>query len=267
MSRAFEGLPAECDWVALREIVSAATAPVTLKEEPARDVIVATVLPGAVPALVRENGQILLGLQTRTSSGDASADLGHALNAAMATEPGNVVAVGPRAADSPRLQDIVAPDSTFDVTVHDTFDYWVDHGSEAASEVQASIEAANEAIIPAARLTSVPAAYWCRMDNRDQVRWVLPYAEEPLLNGLARLHAHDADGLGEGTRLLGTFRAHGLLVPVWDLAAGTTASDVEEPVSELAERLAAAVDDTAPLTAPERRARSGLANRQVTIRA
>lgn len=116
------------------------------------------------------------------------------------------------------------------------------------------------------RLTSVSAAYWCRMDNRDQVRWVLPYAEEPLLNGLARLHAQGADGLGDGTRLLGTFRAHGLLVPVWDLVPGTAADDIEEPVSVLAERLAEAVDDSAPLTAVERRARAGLANRQVTIR-
>lgn len=139
VSRAFEGLPGECDWVALREIVSAATAPVTLKEDADREVSVATVLPGAVPALVRENGQILLGLQTQAASGDASADVGHALTAALTTEPGTVVTVGPHSADAPRLQDLIAPDSSFEVSVHDSFDYWVDQGSETAADVQSSI--------------------------------------------------------------------------------------------------------------------------------
>jgi hypothetical protein len=41
---------------------------------------------------------------------------------------------------------------------------------------------------------------------------------------------------------------------------------VEEPAAALAARLAEALATTAPLSADERRARSGLANRQVTIR-
>jgi hypothetical protein len=94
----------------------------------------------------------------------------------------------------------------------------------------------------------------------------MPYDEEPLLDGLARLHARGEDGLGDGTRLLGTFRALGRLVPVWDLVRGTSPDDVEQPAAALADRLAAAVADAEPLTADERRARAGLANRQVTIR-
>ena len=32
VSRPFEGLPGECDWVAMRELVPSATAPLTLKD-------------------------------------------------------------------------------------------------------------------------------------------------------------------------------------------------------------------------------------------
>lgn len=267
VARPFDGLPGECDWVAMREIVSAATAPLRLRGEHAdRDVVVATLLPGAYPALVREDGQVMIGLQTPTSTGDPSADLGHALSTALAAEPGAPLTPGPRPSGAPRLQDLLDLDADFAVTVHDGFDYWLDPSEAAGSDVRSSLESANEALVPSARLTSVDAAYWCSLGDRDQVRWVLPYAEEPLLDGLARLHAAGADSLGEGTRLLGTFRAHGLLVPVWDLVEGTTADEVEKPAAALAERLAEAVASDAPLDSAQRRARAGLANRQVTIR-
>jgi hypothetical protein len=64
---------------------------------------------------------------------------------------------------------------------------------------------------------------------------------------------------------VGSFRAHGLTVPVWDLPSGIGAEDVEKPAAEFAERLAAALATDAPLTADERRARGGLTNRQVTL--
>lgn len=267
MARPFAGLPGECDWVAMREIVSAATAPLRLSGEHAsRDVVVCTLLPGALPALVRQNGQILLALQTVTSTGDPAADLGHVLAAALAAEPGNAVNPGPRPPDAPRLQDLIDASAEFQVTVHDGFDYWFDPESAPSQEARASVDEANSAIVPAARLTSASAAYWCDIGERIQVRWVLPYDEEPLLDGLARLHAAGADTLGEGTRLLGTFRALGLLVPVWDLADDTTADQVEGPAAALADRLDKAVADETPLSYDERRARAGLANRQVTIR-
>ena len=267
VSRPFAGLAGETDWIALREIVSAATAPVTLAGEHAeRDVVVATLVPMALPALVRDNRQIMLGLQTPMSTGDPSADLGHALASALEAEPGTAVAPGPRPDGAPRLQDLLDPNVPLEVQVHEGFDFWLEPDAEPSADVRASMERANAAVLPTARLTSVEAAYWCRLGDRDQVRWVMPYDEEPLLDGLARLHVHGADGLGEGTRLLGTFRAHGRLVPVWDLVDGTTAEQVEQPAAELAERLAEAVADAAPLTPDQRRARSGLANRQVTLR-
>jgi hypothetical protein len=264
--RPFEGLPGETDWIALREIVSAATAALRLAGAHAdRQVVVATLLPMALPALVRDGGQIMLGLQTPTSTGDPSADLGHALATALAAEPGTAVAPGPRPDDAPRLQDLLDLSAPLDVQVHENFDFWLED-AEPSPDVRASMERANAAVLPTARLVSVEAAYWCRLGDRDQVRWVMPYDEEPLLDGLARLHVSGADGLGAGTRLLGTFRAHGRLVPVWDLVDGTPAEQVEDPAAELAERLAAAVAKGGPLSADERRARSGLANRQVTLR-
>ena len=67
-------------------------------------------------------------------------------------------------------------------------------------------------------------------------------------------------------RFVGMFRAHGLLTPVWDLPVGTGAEAVEEPAARFADDLAEALADESDLSSDERAARSGLANRQVTIR-
>ena len=78
--------------------------------------------------------------------------------------------------------------------------------------------------------------------------------------------AVSATSLGEGTRLLGAFRACGLLVPVWDLDPALAAADYEDAVARLAVRLDEALTHTGALSAAERRARSGLLSRQVTLR-
>ena len=94
-ARPFEGLASECDIVAMREIVPAASAPLALTGEHAdRVVTLVTVLPMAWPALVRADGSILLGLQINVGSGDASRDLADALLAALEAEPGEPVALG-----------------------------------------------------------------------------------------------------------------------------------------------------------------------------
>ena len=54
VTRPFEGLPGEADWVALRELVPAATA--TIRTTGGREATLASVLPGGTPALVRANG-------------------------------------------------------------------------------------------------------------------------------------------------------------------------------------------------------------------
>ncbi|MFF7340685.1 DUF5926 family protein [Streptomyces sp. NPDC008163] len=268
VQRPFEGLAGECDWVALRELVPAATAPLTLKgglPEGVPSVTLATVLPMAWPALRRDDGSVLLALQNDTSSGDLSRDLADTLSRALEAEPGSPVAARRVPADGPRLQDLLDNEAPFEPVVHSGFEFWVPDSENATAEVSASLERANEAAIPTALLSGVDAAYWCETPEKNHLRWVMPHAEEQLLDALARLHAAGESSLGEGTRLVGSFRAHGLMVPVWDLPSAMGAEDCEKPAAAFAERLATALASDAPLTAEERRARGGLTNRQVTL--
>jgi hypothetical protein len=275
--RPFEGLAGEAEWVALREIIPAATAPLTMTDERFADrpVTLATVLPMAWPGMVKDDGRIFLGLQTQFRSGDLSRDLAAILERALETEPGAPVTLVDLPGLGARLQDMVDNSAAVEPTLHDSFSFWLDGEEPDSPEVGASLERANAAIAPTERLTSAPAAYWCRMGDRTQVRWVLPHDEDAALNAFAKLYASTGEtggghsgglSLGEGTRYLGTFRAHGLLAPVWDLPAGTAAADCEEPVKSLAARLDEALADDAPLTAAERHARDGLRGRQVTLR-
>ena len=268
VARPFEGLTGECDWVALREIVPAATAPLTmLGEHAAEQATLATVLPLAWPALRRDDGAVWVGLQTTGQSADPSRDVAAALLEALAAEPGtpvNPAGAGP----GPRLQDVLDPAAPLRVSVHAGFDFWLE-GSAADTadpDLVASLERANEAAVPTERLSMVEAAYWCRIGERAHLRWVLPYEETALLDALARLKGRGAESLGEGSRYVGSFRAHGLLVPVWDLAPGTTAEAVEEPAEAWLGRLAEALAETAPLDENARRARNGLLSRQITLR-
>ncbi|NYI05500.1 DUF5926 family protein [Allostreptomyces psammosilenae] len=270
--RPFEGMAGECDWVAMRELVPAATAPLTLRPEVAAEygaedtpITLATVLPLAWPGMKRADGKVLIGLQTQGSSGDVARDLGHALARALRNEPGEPVPQSVPAPDGPRLPDLLDTSVPLDVTVHEGFEFWLEGMENPQGEVAASLERANAAAVPTVRLTGVEAAYWCRAGDRNHLRWVMPHEEEALLEALARLHAAGASGLGEGTRFVGSFRAHGLLVPVWDLPVPMGAEDVEKPAAEFAGRLAEALAETGPLSPAERRARDGLLNRQLTI--
>jgi hypothetical protein len=267
VTRPFEGLVGECDWVAMREIVPAATAIVTTTEEYGGvEVTVATVLPMAWPALRRADGEILLGLQTAGTSGDPSRDVADALLRAVAAEPGTPIEESEPAGAGPRLQDVLVPSAPFTVGLHDGFDFWLQADQEQTAEVRESMERANAAVIPTSRLTSVDAAYWCRVTDRCHLRWVLPFEEQALLDGLARLHAAGRSALIPDSRYVGSFRADGLLVPVWDLPVGTEAGELEEPAKEFAVRLDEAMTDSSPLTPDQRRARAGVVSRQVTLR-
>lgn len=264
-SRPFAGIAYECDLVAMRELVPSATAPLALRTPAERSVTLATVLPMAWPALVRQDGDILLGLQVTTGTGDPSRDLGSALTRALQAEPGNPVPPARDAAGAPRLQDLIDLDAPLAVSVHGNFDFWVE-ADEVSPEVRASLERAGSHAHPTERLGAVEAAYWTRMGEKEHVRWVLPNEESPLLDALARLHAADRSALAPGTRLVGMFRACGLLVPVWELPLGFGAEAAEEPIAALSLRLAEALADGSSLSDAERRARAGLTSRQVTLR-
>ena len=150
--------------------------------------------------------------------------------------------------------------------MHEGFDYWIEGAVDAEGEVAASLERANANVVPTVRLASVVSAYWCRMRERTHLRWVLPEAEEPLLDALARLSVDGGLGIGADTRYVGSFRAHGLLVPVWDLPPDREADALEQPVAALRARLYEALGAPRPLTIDERRARAGLLSRQLTLR-
>ncbi|MEV7212271.1 DUF5926 family protein [Kitasatospora cineracea] len=270
--RPFEGLPGEADWVALRELVPAATVPLVLAAGVADEAVgevpsvtLATVLPLAWPALRRPDGSILLGLQTQSSSGDLSRDLADALELALATEPGTPVPARRTNPGGRRLQELLDTTAAFVPEVHTGFEFWLEDAESATGEVAASLERANASAIPTEKLAGVDSAYWCGTPDKNHLRWVMDVPEEQLLDALARLSAAGDSSLGEGTRLVGSFRAHGLTVPVWDLPLEMTAADVEKPAVEFAGKLAAVLAEPAPLTAEERRARANLVSRQITL--
>lgn len=265
VGRPFEGLPGECDLVALRELVPAATAPLRIRDTD-RTVRLCTLLPMAAPAMSRESGEVWLGLQVQHNFGDPSRDLAAVLLKALDAEPGIVGLTDPPG-EGPRLQDLVT-NETLDVTVHEGFDYWVadiDDAEERAG-LGAALEQANDSAVPTARLTTVEAAYWTNVGSKEHLRWVMPEPEDRLLDALARLHASGQDVIAPDARLVGMFRAHGLLAPVWDLPVGTGAEALEDPAATFKAALDEALADTSDLTTEQRAARSGLANRQVTIR-
>lgn len=268
-ARPFRDLPGESQWVAMAELLPAATVTVPLKagavEGGAREVTIVTVLPMAWPALHRADGTLLVATQGGGQSGDKSRDLASAILATAAAEPGTPLPQVPMATDAtPALQDLLDLTSAPEVMVHEGFDFWVE-GQELDAAGQESLARANDSVLPTAKVDGADAAYWCLIGDRPHVRAVLAEDEDEATNALARLWAAGTAALGDGTRLLGAFRAAGLLIPVWELADGTDADSVAAPLAEWKARYAAALTD-APLTPEERRAKAGILNRQVTLR-
>jgi len=211
-------------------------------------VTVVSVLPGAVPAMRRADGSVLVALQTATSSGDPSRDVAAALLAALALQTGAAVSLPGLPEPGPRLQDLLDPDAPFDVTVHDTFDFWVGEAADDPSTA-ALLEQANASIIPTQRLASVPSAYVATMGDRRYLRWVQPHPEGALHDALARLRAAGEDALGEHTTMLGMFRAHGVLIPVWELDDDVLLDDLEPYLVE--QTVPAVIDGVLPMIRTE----------------
>ncbi|MGH8879106.1 MAG: DUF5926 family protein [Stackebrandtia sp.] len=271
VARPFSGLPHEGDWVAMRELLPAATAPLTIAPEYAdrvgdRQITLATVLPLAWPAMSRADGNVFVAMQRQFQSGDVSRDIAASLLAALDTEPGHSVAVPSRPGPGPRMQDVIDMKS-LDVSIHDTFDFWLSEDTDTDDpQVSASMERANASIYPTEHLAGSEGAYWCQTPDQVHVRYVLGDGEDEALNALARLRATESLKLVDDCRFAGMFRAHGLLVPVWDLPHDTTAAQSEKPVAEFTARYAEALAVTESLTSAERRAKDGLVGRQLNLR-
>ncbi|GAA4544648.1 DUF5926 family protein [Pseudonocardia xishanensis] len=268
VTRPFAGLAAEPDLVAMREFLPSALAPLPLAAPLEVPVTVATVLPGASAAMVRQDGSILLGMQVQTRSGDLSADLAKALRWAQTAEPGSALpVVGPGlAGEVTRLQDVLDAAAPLDLTLHQDFGWWIPEDAEDSAEVTATLERANSVIMPTEAVDGVRAAYWVDTGSKAHLRWVRPESEDALMAALARLHAAGELELGEGTRYAGAFRAHGLLVPVWDLDREMHAKEWAAPAQAFATRLDQALARTGDLSTAERSARDALAGKQVTLR-
>lgn len=262
--RPFAGMASEPDWVALHDMVAAATAPLTLRDSD-RSVTLCTLLPMAWPALTRDSGDILLAAQTQTSSADVGRDMGDALNRALSAEPGTPIAPRPLPVDAPHVSDLIDATQPLRVNVHSGFDFWLEDSESADETVRASLERANAVVGPTARLASVEGCYWMMLGERRQIRWVLPEDESPLIDGLARLQAASRLSIGAGSRFLGSFRASGLVVPVWDLADGTEADQVEDAAAQFRGLLDEALADDEQLSGDQRRAREALRARQLTV--
>ncbi|MEU1996962.1 MULTISPECIES: DUF5926 family protein [Nocardia] len=274
VTRPFEGLAAECDLVALREFVPSATARLTPVASVAaeRPVVLATVLPGAVAALVRAGDEPsgYVGVQTQFQGADPAADLAAAILWTQSAEPGDSLSSVASVAGGPRLADVIDPAASLELTVHQDFDWWVPAGVEPDAQVAATIEQAKQAIMPSARLgldaDAIGAAWWVDAGEKAHIRWVRPEDEDALMLALARLHASGGLHLGEGSRFAGSFRTHGVLVPVFDLDPERHPDEWVKPATEFGARLSEALAVDAPLTADERRSRDGLRSRQVTLR-
>jgi hypothetical protein len=270
VARPFEGLADEPEWIALRELVPAASAPLRLKPEFVeeygdRPITLSTVLPMAWPAMTRADGRVFVGLQRHVQSGDVSRDLAVAIIRALQTEPGETVSVPSLPGEGPRLQDIL-DDGPLEIEMHDGFEYWLDAEQVGDPNVKASLERANASIYPTVRLSAGAGAYWCRVPEKGHVRWVLPQDEDTALDALARLSAAGDLLLGEGTKFAGMFRAHGLLVPVWDIPGGPEAAEWEAPVAAFGKRYQDILAEAGPLDSAARRAKQGLVGRQLTLR-
>jgi len=268
--RPFAGFAGECDMVAMREFVPSATGRLTTVGE-GRDVTIATVLPGAIAALVRDEtlgGEAMVGLQVQVHGPDVAADLAYAVDWARRAGGGETLTSAHPNGDTPALADIVVADAPLEIVVHDDFSWWVAEGVEVAPEIAQAVRNANEVMMPSARVEAegVEAAWWVDTGEKAHIRWVRPEDEDTLFEALARVHAADGLDLGEGSRFAGSFRTHGVLVPVFDLDREMHHQEWAAGLQALDARLAEALAVDAPLTSEERSSRDGLRSRQVTLR-
>ncbi|MEE3852286.1 DUF5926 family protein [Gordonia sp. LSe1-13] len=270
--RPFAGLAAECDLVAMRAFLASATVDLgvgTLKQGADRGVVLASILPGAVRALVRstdDGPQGIVALQTEVDPDDVEREIADAIVWSTRAEPD---ADYVRSDDPPALVDVIDPDSTLDVVVHDDFAWWFPPGADVPAEFADMLEQAKDSIMPSARLSAksgIGAPWWVDAGERAHLRWVRPEPEDEVMNALARLHAAGRLTLGEGSRFAGSFRTHGLLVPVFDLDNELHHQEWQAGLDQFDDWLSEALAVDGDLTTAEVRSRDGIRGRQVTLR-
>ncbi|MFT3901428.1 MAG: DUF5926 family protein [Gordonia sp. (in: high G+C Gram-positive bacteria)] len=294
-TRPFDGLAAECDLVALRTFVASATARLPLIEpgppEPELTSVVpddelgpnlqkdgvrnhvnaATVLPGVIGAMVRDGKGAREGfaaLQLNPDPTDLAAEFAAEIEFAAHAKVDDKYTPG--AAPSKPLTKLLDADAPLDITVYDDFAWWYAPGAKLDAGVKQMLEQAAATIQPTARLkpkSGLGAPWWVDAGDKAHLRWIRPEDEDTVMTALARLHAAGHLTLGEGSRFAGSFRTHGLLVPVFDLDVKKHAEDWYDGLDQFDAWLVEAMADKSELTTEERRSRAGIRTRQVTLRA
>ena len=268
--RPFAGFAGECDMVAMREFVPSATARLTTTGD-GREITLATVLPGAIAGLVRDEelgGEAMVGLQVQTHGPDPAADLAYAVDWASRAGGGETLTASHPDDSTPALGDVIVADAPLEIVVHDSFAWWLAEGAQVSPEIAQAVKNADEVMMPSARVTAdgIEAAWWVDAGEKAHIRWVRPEDEDALFEALARVHAAGGLHLGEGSRFAGSFRTHGLLVPVFDLDPEMHHQEWVPGLQELNARLTEALAADGPLSSEERSSRDGLRARQVTLR-
>lgn len=268
--RPFAGFAGECDVVAMREFVPSATARLTTPGTE-REIVLATVLPGAIAGLVRDDelgGEAFVGLQVQVHGPDPAADLAYAVDWAARAGGGETLTASHPSSQTPSLADVVDKAAPLEIDVHDDFSWWLAEGVQVAPEIAQAVQNANEVMMPSARVAAegIEAAWWVDAGEKAHIRWVRPEDEDALFDAIARVHAAGGLHLGEGSRFAGSFRTHGLLVPVFDLDPEMHAQEWAPGLVELDARITDALAQDGPLSSAERSSRDGLRARQVTLR-
>lgn len=267
--RPYAGLALEPQLVALQEFVPSAVMQVEV-EGVDQPVTTCTVLPGAVAALVREEaagGQAFVALQMARRSPTPGKDLAHALRWLASAKPGETLNSISLTGDEPQLTDLLSADQTAQVQAFQDFAWWLPEGATVDNQVQASLKAANDTVMPSYPVPAPNgAAWWVDAGEKAHIRWVRTEDEEQLLRALARIGAAGELNLGEGTKFAGAFRTHGVAVPVFDLDPNKPRESFEAGLATLDENIAAALAEDAPLDASARRALENIKSRQVTLR-
>ena len=232
---------------------------------------IVTVLPGAVAALRRseeDGGEAFVALQTQRRGDNPNRDLAYALNWVKQAEPGQSLEVGVSDGTEPALEDILNKDTEADITVAQDFGWWLTEENRNNPQIAATLQRANDSVLPSERIDAniKGAAWWIDPSDKAHIRWVRQEGEEQLLNALARLHAAGELHLGEGSKLAGVFRTHGILVPVWDLDRTREAASWKEGLEALDPKIEEALAKDTPLTADEQKAKQTIQSREVTIR-
>jgi len=267
--RPYGGLAAEADLVALQEFVPSAVAKLDITGVD-RDVYVATVLPGGGPAMVRDNGDAFVALQTQSRSHNPGRDLAYALAWVKDAAPGSTLDSAVADGSEPKLTDLIAADAELEITEHQDFNWWFPEGSTLDAMTAQALQTANDAVVESHRVDAdVPGAVWWvdPGSGKAHIRWVrTDDNEDALLNALARIAARGELNLGEDTKFAGVFRTHGILVPVFDLDPTVTSGEYDDELARLDKAIAAELGNDAQLSADERKQLQNIKSRQVTIR-